>query len=158
MTLTTELPIEGMTCAACAARIGRGLSGLDGVVEANVNYATARAVVSYDPDAVEPAAFSTTIQKLGYAVATDGDASEEQLAELGHRLVAAIVLSVPTVAISMVPTLRSSTSIVVPSSSRAVLAPRPASALMASPDRRLARASNHRPRRISVTMTAAVSK
>ena len=106
MTLTTELPIEGMTCAACAARIGRGLSGLDGVEEANVNYATARAVVAYDPDAVEPAAFSTTIQKLGYAVATDGDASEEQLAELGRRLVAAVVLSVPTVAISMVSALQ----------------------------------------------------
>ena len=106
MTLTTELPIEGMTCAACAARIGRGLSGLDGVEEANVNYATARAVVSYDPDAVDTAAFSTTIQKLGYAVAADGDASEEQLAELGRRLVAAVVLSVPTVAISMVPALQ----------------------------------------------------
>ena len=106
MTLTTELPIEGMTCAACAARIGRGLSGLDGVEEANVNYATARAVVSYDPDAVDLAAFSTTIQKLGYAVAADGDASEEQLAELGRRLVAAIVLSVPTVAISMVSALQ----------------------------------------------------
>ena len=106
MTLTTELPIEGMTCAACAARIGRGLSGLDGVEEANVNYATARAVVSYDPDAVDTAAFSTTIQKLGYAVAADGDASEEQLAELGRRLVAAVVLSVPTVAISMVSTLQ----------------------------------------------------
>ena len=106
MTLTTELPIEGMTCAACAARIGRGLSGLDGVEEANVNYATARAVVSYDPDAVDPAAFSTTIQNLGYAVAADGDASEEQLAELGRRLVAAVVLSVPTVAISMVSALQ----------------------------------------------------
>ena len=106
MTLTTELPIEGMTCAACAARIGRGLSGLDGVEEANVNYATARAVVSYDPDAVDLAAFSTTIQKLGYAVAADGDASEEQLAELGRRLVAAVVLSVPTVAISMVSALQ----------------------------------------------------
>ena len=106
MTLTTELPIEGMTCAACAARIGRGLSDLDGVVEANVNYATARAVVSYDPDAVDLAAFSTTIQKLGYAVAADGDASEEQLAELGRRLVAAVVLSVPTVAISMVSALQ----------------------------------------------------
>ena len=106
MTLTTELPIEGMTCAACAARIGRGLSDLDGVEEANVNYATARAVVSYDPDAVDLAAFSTTIQKLGYAVAADGDASEEQLAELGRRLVAAVVLSVPTVAISMVSALQ----------------------------------------------------
>ena len=106
MTLTTELPIEGMTCAACAARIGRGLSDLDGVEKANVNYATARAVVSYDPDAVDLAAFSTTIQKLGYAVAAAGAASEEQLAELGRRLVAAVVLSVPTVAISMVSALQ----------------------------------------------------
>ena len=56
------------------------------------------------------------------------------------------------------PTRSSSTATVEPSSNSAVLAPRPASALMASPDLRLARASNHRPRRISVTITAAVSK
>jgi Cu+-exporting ATPase len=62
--------------------------------------------VSYDPDTVDPAAFSTTIQKLGYVVAADGGASEEQLAELGRRLVAAVVLSVPTVAISMVSALQ----------------------------------------------------
>ncbi|HIL48797.1 MAG TPA: heavy-metal-associated domain-containing protein, partial [Acidimicrobiia bacterium] len=35
MTRTVELPIDGMTCAACAARIGRGLNGLEGVAEAN---------------------------------------------------------------------------------------------------------------------------
>ena len=109
MTRTVELPIDGMTCAACAARIGRGLNGLEGVAEANVNYATARAVVSYDPDSVDPATFDTTIQKLGYAVAADGadeSAAEEDLAELGRRLVAAFVLSVPAMLVSMVPALR----------------------------------------------------
>ena len=59
---------------------------------------------------------------------------------------------------SLMPTSMASTATVEPSSSSAVLAPRPASALMSSPDLRLARASNQRPRRISVTMTAAVSK
>jgi Cu+-exporting ATPase len=106
--LTTELPIEGMTCAACAARIGRGLSGLEGVEDANVNYATARAIVSYDPDQVDLAAFNATIEKLGYAVATadpDDDAADREMALLTRRLIASVVLSVPVVAISMVPGL-----------------------------------------------------
>ncbi len=109
MTRTVELPIGGMTCAACAARIGRGLNGLEGVDEANVNYATARAVVSYDPDSVDPTTFDTTIRNLGYSVAADGadeDATEKELAELGRRLVVAFVLSVPAMLVSMVPALQ----------------------------------------------------
>ncbi|MDE0834299.1 MAG: heavy metal translocating P-type ATPase [Acidimicrobiales bacterium] len=107
MTRTIEIPIEGMTCAACAARISRGLNGLDGVAEANVNYATARAVVSYHQDSVDPATFDATIVKLGYAVAAEDadDTIEQHLAELGRRLVAATVLSVPAMLISMVPSL-----------------------------------------------------
>ena len=47
-TRTIDLPIDGMTCAGCAARIGRGLSELDGVADAQVNFATERATtVSY---------------------------------------------------------------------------------------------------------------
>ena len=106
--LTTEIPIDGMTCAACAARIGRGLTGLEGVEEANVNYATARAVVSYDPDLVDRAAVRATIEKLGYAVADDDpddDAADRELAQLTRRLVTSVVLTVPIVAISMVPAL-----------------------------------------------------
>ena len=109
MTRTVELPIGGMTCAACATRIGRGLNGLEGVDEANVNYATARAVVSYDPDSVDPATFDTAIRNLGYSVAADGadeGAAEEDLAELGRRLVVAFVLSVPAMLVSMMPALR----------------------------------------------------
>jgi P-type Cu+ transporter len=48
-----ELPIEGMTCAACAVRIEKKLNKLEGV-SASVNYATERASVEYDTDAVEP--------------------------------------------------------------------------------------------------------
>ena len=107
MTRTIEIPIEGMTCAACAARISRGMNGLDGVAEANVNYATGRAVVSYHQDSVDPATFDATIVKLGYTVAAEDadDTTEQHLAELGRRLVAATVLSVPAMLISMVPSL-----------------------------------------------------
>ncbi|MBC8365338.1 MAG: cation-translocating P-type ATPase, partial [Actinobacteria bacterium] len=107
-TLTTEIPIDGMTCAACAVRIGRGLNGLDGVAEANVNYATARAVVSFDPELIDIEAFGATIEKLGYAVADadpDDDAAEQEMAQLTRRLIASVVLTVPIVAISMLPGL-----------------------------------------------------
>ncbi|HEX2508059.1 MAG TPA: heavy metal-associated domain-containing protein, partial [Miltoncostaeaceae bacterium] len=49
-----DLPIEGMTCASCAARVERSLNELDGV-EASVNVATETATVAFDPARVAPA-------------------------------------------------------------------------------------------------------
>jgi cation transport ATPase len=49
-----DLPILGMTCTSCAARIERGLNGLDGV-EATVNYVTEKASVDFDPGVDDPA-------------------------------------------------------------------------------------------------------
>ena len=43
-----DLPIEGMTCASCAARVARSLNGLEGV-DASVNLATETAAVAFDP-------------------------------------------------------------------------------------------------------------
>jgi P-type Cu+ transporter len=56
-----ELPVRGMTCASCAARIEGGLSALDGVAEAHVNFATNRATVVYDGATTGPDAFASTI-------------------------------------------------------------------------------------------------
>jgi Cu+-exporting ATPase len=49
-----DLPITGMTCASCAAKIEKKLNGLEGVT-ATVNYATDKATVTYEPEAVAPA-------------------------------------------------------------------------------------------------------
>ncbi|MFZ1490299.1 MAG: heavy metal-associated domain-containing protein, partial [Ilumatobacteraceae bacterium] len=49
-----DLSVTGMTCAACAARIEKRLSRLDGVEVASVNYATEQAAVRYDPDTLSP--------------------------------------------------------------------------------------------------------
>lgn len=65
-TKQTTLQISGMTCAACANRIEKGLSKLEGVTEANVNFALERATVSYQPDVVSLAQMEEKIEKLGY--------------------------------------------------------------------------------------------
>lgn len=62
----TTLPISGMTCAACANRIEKGLGKLEGVSSANVNFALERASVSYDPAVVGVGTMEETIRKLGY--------------------------------------------------------------------------------------------
>jgi P-type Cu+ transporter len=108
MTTRIDLPIEGMTCAACATRIGRGLSRLDGVDRADVNLAANRATIVFDEDQVDLDAFVERIEALGYAVPADDDAEGVEarwLRTVTRRLVVAAVLTVPLVAISMVPPL-----------------------------------------------------
>ncbi|MGH2446531.1 MAG: heavy-metal-associated domain-containing protein, partial [Candidatus Limnocylindria bacterium] len=53
MTDELTLPVLGMTCASCVNRIERFLSGADGVAEANVNLATERATVRFDPAVID---------------------------------------------------------------------------------------------------------
>lgn len=65
-TKQTTLQITGMTCAACANRIEKGLSKIDGVASANVNFALEQANVNYDPGKVDVGRLEETIKKLGY--------------------------------------------------------------------------------------------
>jgi Cu+-exporting ATPase len=64
---TVDLPIEGMTCAACAARIEKQLNKLPGV-SAAVNFASERARVEYDGAAVSEPQLVATIEKAGFTV------------------------------------------------------------------------------------------
>ncbi len=63
-----SITISGMSCAACAARIEKGLNKLAGVESANVNLAMERATVEYDDKLVQPRQFDELITKLGYTV------------------------------------------------------------------------------------------
>lgn len=67
--LTME--IKGMTCAACATRIEKGLKRMEGVVEAQVNLARERASVVYDGDRVSPVEVAAKVRDLGYDVVTE---------------------------------------------------------------------------------------
>ncbi|MVP00310.1 heavy metal translocating P-type ATPase [Paenibacillus lutrae] len=70
-TRNTSLNLTGMTCAACANRIEKGLNKLDGVVEANVNFAMERATVTYDPQKISLDDMEQSIRKLGYDTAKE---------------------------------------------------------------------------------------
>ena len=52
--LENQFQITGMTCAACATRIEKGLKKMDGVQDANVNLALEKAMVKFDPACHEP--------------------------------------------------------------------------------------------------------
>lgn len=65
------VPITGMTCAACALRIEKGLNKLEGVEAANVNLALEKSTVVYDPCVTSLDAIRGKIESLGYGVAAD---------------------------------------------------------------------------------------
>ncbi|TQL81562.1 heavy metal translocating P-type ATPase [Microbacterium saperdae] len=113
-----ELEIGGMTCASCAMRIEKKLNKLEGVV-ATVNYATEKAKITV-PDGYDPAVLIAEVEKTGYSAvlpapkgrkndtgSSDGaDDEDPELRSLRHRLIGAIVLTVPVIAMAMIPALQ----------------------------------------------------
>ena len=108
-----ELAIGGMTCASCANRIERKLNKMDGVT-ATVNYATEKARVEFG-SGVSPEELVATVEKAGYSAALPAppkaaeDAAPEpadELRPLRQRLVTAVVLSVPVIAMAMIPAIQ----------------------------------------------------
>ncbi|RJQ56931.1 MAG: copper-translocating P-type ATPase [Desulfobacteraceae bacterium] len=67
---TVTLPVSGMTCANCAMNIERNVKKLSGVSNANVNFATERATVSFDPGSIKIVDIVEKIQRAGFEVAT----------------------------------------------------------------------------------------
>lgn len=65
------LQVSGMTCAACASRIEKGLKRMDGVADAHVNLALETSNVTYNPSETGAAAIKEKIEKLGYGVVTE---------------------------------------------------------------------------------------
>ncbi|MDP3110831.1 MAG: heavy metal translocating P-type ATPase [Thermodesulfovibrionales bacterium] len=63
-----DLPVTGMSCAACATRVQDALSSLDGVVSVSVNLATERAAIEYIPSQIGMREFRKIIKDAGYDV------------------------------------------------------------------------------------------
>jgi Cu+-exporting ATPase len=105
-----ELPITGMTCASCANRIERKLNKLEGVT-ASVNYATEKATVAFDAAAVAPEQLVAAVEAAGYqavlpsAEPASGDEADEA-APLRQRLLVSLALTLPVLAMAMIPPLQ----------------------------------------------------
>lgn len=107
-----ELEIGGMTCASCAMRIEKKLNKLDGVT-ATVNYATEKAKITV-PEGYDPALLIAEVEKTGYTAELPtpkgehtakaaGDDTDPELTSLRNRLIVSVILTVPVIAMAMVP-------------------------------------------------------
>ncbi|WP_206491268.1 cation-translocating P-type ATPase [Rhodococcus sp. KRD162] len=102
----TELILGGMTCASCANRIERKLNKLDGV-SATVNYATEKARVTSAGVATED--LIAAVEAAGYTAslpAVEPAEAEQTTDPLKQRLVVSAVLSIPVIAMAMIPALQ----------------------------------------------------
>jgi Cu+-exporting ATPase len=108
VSIRSELTIDGMTCAACASRIQRRLDELEPVGTVQVNFATGRATVTHD-GSIDDAGLAAEVEALGYDVIGEDqtdDAEARREADLLKRLLVGVMLSLPAMAISMIPALR----------------------------------------------------
>jgi Cu+-exporting ATPase len=83
-----------MSCASCAARIEKGLRSLPGAKEANVNLATEKAVVTYDPQVLNEEGLIRTIEDLGYKVTLPENQAEKIVISVGGMTCASCVRKV----------------------------------------------------------------
>ena len=111
------LPVEGMTCASCVARVEKALKKVEGIGEVNVNLATEKVTLSYDPSLADVSKFSKVVEDAGYklippAVEKESDESfeiesasdlqhKESYLKLRKEFIFSAVLSIPIMIVSM---------------------------------------------------------
>lgn len=106
------IPIQGMHCTACAARIEKVVGQLNGVAGVSVNFATEKATVTYEPDIISIAGIKQTISQAGYQVlesesskAADEDRQrkEKKIRALWRKFYIAAFFSIPLLYLAMGP-------------------------------------------------------
>jgi len=109
-TVKQSFPVLNMTCASCAISAESGVKYADGVVNAAVNFATARLSVEYLPNMTNPLALQKAVQSIGFDLLIEDEAKEQETLEAIHekkfrtlknKTIWAILLSLPVVTIGM---------------------------------------------------------
>jgi Cu+-exporting ATPase len=104
------IPIGGMTCASCSARIEKVVGRLDGVAEVSVNLATEKADVRYDPSRVRISVIKKTIADAGYTpreidasdtVDKDAERKTREIRVMWTKFIVAAVVAAPLLYLAM---------------------------------------------------------
>jgi Cu+-exporting ATPase len=107
---TTELAIEGMTCASCVGRVEKALKAAPGVLEASVNLATEKATIRHLAGVVTPAVLEEVVRNVGYEARRVGDepvadrereGRQREYRALTRSLGLAALLTLPVFALEM---------------------------------------------------------
>ena len=81
MTMKETMSVKGLDCADCALTLERGVAGMSGVGQAEVNFTLARMVLAYDPQRISREAIVRQVRELGYDVeeqAASAEAAEKR--------------------------------------------------------------------------------
>ncbi|MGH4140320.1 heavy metal translocating P-type ATPase [Clostridium sp.] len=120
-TTNKTLKLEGMTCAACAKNIERISKKLPGVIEANVNFATEKLTISFEPSLVRTADIKKAIEKAGYKavedesnVDMDKEKKEKEIKAIWNRFLISAIFGVPLLLVAMVPMIAIKLNIMLP--------------------------------------------
>ena len=107
-TVTKTMDVQGMTCASCSKAVERVTRKLEGVVESNVNLATNKLTITYEPSMTGVGAIKQAIEKAGYKAAEEEMSAEEdkekkleEMQIIWRRFVVSLVFTVPLFYISM---------------------------------------------------------
>ena len=107
-----NIPIRGMSCAACAARIEKILTRKEGVVSANVSFATEKAQIRYYPKLIRLSEIKDSIVKAGFEalkveennpVDEDQQYKEKQIHRMWQKFIIAAICAIPLLYIAMAP-------------------------------------------------------
>lgn len=108
-----SLPVEGMTCASCVARVEKTVTKINGISNVNVNLATEKVTFDYDPAMVNLDEVAAKVEDIGYKLdlsklkedeensSENNLKSDKHLSELRNDLIFAIVLTIPITLINM---------------------------------------------------------
>ncbi|HCX63211.1 Copper-exporting P-type ATPase [anaerobic digester metagenome] len=102
------MKIEGMTCASCAKNVEKATRKLNGVTEANVNFATEKLTISYEPTLVKVSEIKKAVEKAGYkaieedtSVDADKERKEKEIKSLWRRFVISAIFTAPLLYMAM---------------------------------------------------------
>ncbi len=79
-------PVEGMSCASCAKSVESMLSSLQGIKQANVNYANASVLVEFDESTVSPSEMVKAVNEIGYKLIIDNSSDNISGLEAKEKL------------------------------------------------------------------------
>lgn len=107
--VTKTMKIEGMTCSSCAQTIEKATKKLDGVVEVNVNFATEKLKISYEPSSLRVSDIKKVVENAGYKAIEEKDTNvdadkirkEKEIKTLWRKFVVSAIFAIPLLYFTM---------------------------------------------------------
>ena len=96
MIKTTTLEVKGMHCASCAVNVKKAIESSDGVIDANVNIATNKATITYDPSVVNLEVIFKNVEKIGYSLSMEMENQDSEYKKAKRRIITSLIIMIPT--------------------------------------------------------------